>query len=278
MIRTITAAILVFGALAACQNPPTQNNANISPPGLNETEKVDHPIMMSEKAHHKSTFMDKGMVAYDLVLTFGGKERFRGRIWQTTEGSRIRLEEEGGRILVYKDAEVRMQPMEAKSAGARFDVLTWPYFFAFPYKLSDPGTFWGEFASKRLMDKQWLSGRLSFASGTGDSPDDWYQTYFDPETHQVKAAAYIVTFGQSAEAASEDPHAVVYEDYQEVDGVPIAHRWLFYGWREKEGLTDQLGEAFVSNVEFAAVNEDKFVLRENFQVISNKFSIPKVGF
>lgn len=240
-----------------------KNGDALPPPGLIEKEP-EHPIMMAEMAHHKGDFLKKEVVAYQVNIEFGGKLVMQGKVWQRTDGSAIRIEDQHGRTMLFDGDEVYLAPQDANQSGVRFGIFTWTYFFAFPFKLSDPGTEWGAFQTESLMEQEFIAGRLTFDSGTGDSPEDWYHTYFDSKSHLVKAAAYIVTYSKSEEEASVDPHAVVYENYKEVDGVPIAHTWGFYGWQEEQGLTENLGKAEISDVQFSAYQAEQFSAGSDF--------------
>ncbi|MGB5927551.1 MAG: hypothetical protein WBH03_05225, partial [Cyclobacteriaceae bacterium] len=95
--------------------------------------------------------------------------------------------------------------------------------------------------------------------GTGDSPDDWYIIYKEPDTDKLKAMSYIVTYGNTVEKASEAPHVIVYDDYQEVDGTMLARSWKFYNWSEEKGIQgDSIGYVTVSNLSFTEVADSLF--------------------
>ena len=64
--------------------------------------------------------------------------------------------------------------------------------------------------------------------------------------------------------AEEDPHAIVYSNYQDVDGIPIATKWGFHGWTKTEGLTDTLGNATLFNFKFVADSDSLFIPPSNF--------------
>ena len=74
----------------------------------------------------------------------------------------------------------------------------------------------------------------------------------------IYTAAYIVTANKSKEEAEKDPHAIVYEDYKQVNGVPIAQKWSFYEWSEQDGLTNKLGQADLAGIRFVEVDSTFF--------------------
>ncbi|MCH2233288.1 MAG: hypothetical protein MK078_03460 [Crocinitomicaceae bacterium] len=203
-----------------------------------------------EEAHGKSTFSKHSTIAFDLQLFFGGTERFNGRITWATNSSKGKLDYMDGRNIEVNEMEITYSDTSMSEESARFTAYTWSYFFMLPYKLSDPGTQWNDYENKSMNGTEYDVEKLSFESGTGDAPDDCYVVYADKESHLIHVASYIVTAGQSVEEAEKDPHAIKYDEYKEIDGVPIAHKWSFWGWTETEGLTDELGYANLSNICF----------------------------
>ena len=87
-----------------------------------------------------------------------------------------------------------------------------------PFKLDDAGT------TLRPMDEAALDARddaamrrakLTFGTGVGDSPDDWYILYLNDDD-TLAAAAYTVTYGKTVAEAEADPHAIVYNNVVDV--------------------------------------------------------------
>lgn len=211
-----------------------------------------------EEAHNKVAFMSKEAISFDIVLKFGGNTRLDGKVSMTTNSSKVRLDRSDGTSIVYDGNKVMISPDTAKIDGARFDVFTWQYFFAQPFKLTDPGTVWEEQGKKVLDSIKYDTAKLSFRSNVGDSPDDWYVIYKDTVTQRLKAAAYIVTFNKEQEKAEEDPHAIVYTNYKSIDQVPFATEWSFYNWNDKNGIQEKLGEATISKIEFFNPSKEYF--------------------
>ena len=211
-----------------------------------------------EATHKKSLFVSKELVNFDLDLWFGGNKRMECQITMSPDFSRIRMELSDGKVLIYDGEEVYQMGDTTEYKTARFDIFTWPYFFAFPFKLTDPGTNWENTTYYSLNGRPYASKKLTFDAGVGDAPDDWYIAYADKESYRLYAAAYIVTMGRDQEKAEEDPHAITYENYQMVEGVPIATQWGFWGWDGDQGLTKKLGQAEISNIAFLPMNEALF--------------------
>lgn len=220
-----------------------------------------------ELAHEKEAFLSHKAISFDILLKFGDKERLNAKITLSTNSNKGLIELANGNSIVYRGDSVFCSPEIANQKGVRFDAYTWSYFFLFPYKLNDPGTVWYDYPNKKLNDSLYLTQKLTFKAGTGDAPDDWYIVYANPKTTRIEVAAYIVTANKTKKAAEENPHAIQYKNYKTIDGVPLAHNWKFWGWHKDDGLTEQLGEASLSNYKFIEETATLFTVSSNFKLI-----------
>ena len=184
-----------------------------------------------------------------------------------TNSSKALIElKDGGKIYTCNDTVKHAPGMEV-SAGTRFDAYTWSYFFLLPYKLTDPGTHWAEHNGGGHNQGSFEAGMLRFDEGIGDTPKDWYVVYADKATGRLNTAAYIVTAGASVDEAEADPHAIVYDQYKLVNGIPVATEWSFYSWTEAEGLGQKLGRGTVSNIEFIDVHPERMDAPEGYAML-----------
>ncbi len=246
--------ILLSISLIACQN----KSKEVSTEAETISETVETPVTNEErftesieKAHYKEDFTQKDAVQFDIYLNFGGANRLDATITMLTNSTKIRIDKKDGSSLLYNGKEVYLSPSETNERGARFDMFTWTYFFALPYKLNDKGTVWNLLDDLALEEKTYKAAKLSFEGSIGDAPDDWYVVYADKESNLVTAAGYIVTFGGNAvENAEKDPHAIKYSNYEKIDGVPIAKTWTYYEWTTENGFTNEIGDATLSNIKF----------------------------
>ncbi|MEZ5022539.1 MAG: hypothetical protein R2728_04625 [Chitinophagales bacterium] len=220
--------------------------------------KIDTSFVgLIESAHQKEKFLSHEAIQYDFNLLFGGKERMNGRFTLLTNSTKALIElKNGSKMLYIHDKSYHTADMEP-SPKIRFDVYTWPYFFLFPYKLSDEGTVWSDYTSEDttgLFDTK----KLSFESGIGDDPDDWYILYKNKATNLIDHAAYIVTANKTVEEAESKPSAIQYLKYEEIDGVPFATEWVFWYWLKDQGLTKSKGNGQVTNIQFVDLEDDFF--------------------
>lgn len=238
--------ILLFTAvvLFACKEKEVKKNV------VEQTQKKELSFANKiEKAHQKDKFLSNDAIQFDTQISFGGNTILDAKISVATTSEYALIElNNGGKIYVDKD-KVFVSPDLKDNPMVRFHAYTWSYFFLFPYKLSDNGTVWNNYATQHNSD-DFTTQKLSFKANTGDAPDDWYIVYADKETNVLQQAAYIVTAGKTKEEAEKDPHAIKYENYQVFDGVPIATNWTFWGWSSAEGVTNQIGNASIKNVTF----------------------------
>ena len=256
MLKNISILILLL--LTGCQS------GSVDSTGKSTVKIATGPVGKMEIAHQKANFWNKSAIQFDLKLIFGGREAFNGNMMLWTDSSRgIVTKKEGQQVYFIKD-QVYHAPDYPNPQGARSVAYTFSYFFMLPYKLSDAGTVWTDMGTKYSEGRSYETQRLSFETGTGDAPDDWYLIY--PEVDGlITLAAYIVTGGNTTkEEAEKNPHAIKYEDYQTVDGIPIARTWGFWNWNEKDGITEQIGAAELTNVRFLSEKESKVEIPEDW--------------
>lgn len=219
-----------------------------------------------ESAHKKDAFLAETAVQFDLFLRFNEKTRLDGTLTLLTNSTKGKIEEKNGSVLYYDNETVYVAPDSSLNASSiRFKAYTWSYFFLLPYKLTDDGTKWEDYPKKAIADEVFNAEKLTFESGTGDAPDDWYILYQDQKSELLKYAAYIVTANKTVAEAEEDPHAIAYSNYEDIDGVPIATEWTFHGWDlAKNRPTELLGTAFISNIKFVDTADAFFNPPPNF--------------
>lgn len=250
IMKNITFLILLL-FLISCTHTPT--------PLPNKT------IAQVESAHQKTKFLENEAIQFDFLLSFHKKERFHGKVVLLTNSTKGMLCTDDGDTIIYVNNRVFHTPDISKPEKVRFDAFTWPYFFLFPYKLSDPGTNWSSYPNNKLNNTSYIAQKLSFQDGIGDAPEDWYIMYADSNTKRIDVAAYIVTANKSREEAEKNPHAIQYLNYEGINDIPISTQWLFWEWDEKTGLHDTIGEASLRNITFLTVDSNYFSPPKHFE-------------
>jgi hypothetical protein len=246
---------------------PATEAASPSRPAL--SREADQFIRVIEKAHGASRWARRAAFEAYLEVDFGGKDVIDGWLLMDTAAHRSRLKLRDGTVAVFDGQAAWVTPASVDIPRARFHLLTWPYFIAVPFKLRDEGAILQVMEAQPLGDRPFPAARLTFAPGTGDSPDDWYVIYRDPATGWVRALAYIVTYDQTVEEAQKTPHAVVYDDYVQIEGAIIPRRWTFYNWSPLRGVEgDPIGQVRLSGLRFVRPEPDAFSAPEDARPVA----------
>ena len=88
----------------------------------------------------------------------------------------------------------------------------------------------------------------------GDAPDDQYILWLEPNTGQLAIINYSVTYGKGA-ASSEDYNAIVFNEWQEVDGLIVPKKFTGHIWEDGKLGKERYGFEF-SNVSFTTEQPD----------------------
>lgn len=221
-------------------------------------------------AHGIEAYREHAVLQVDTVVTFGGKVRIDGVMTFDTPVGKTRIENKDGTVMVFDGQNAWVAPADAPlpPTRARFALLTWPYFVAAPFKLADPGTHMEDVGQQPIApDQPMPTGKLTFGEGVGDSPDDWYMVYSDPNTQRLAGLAYIVTYGKSEKDAESNPHIAVYDAYEEVDGAVLPTSLSFWNWEPDTGkVGEQIGLVELSNYRFIKPGKDTFTKPEGARI------------
>jgi len=219
-----------------------------------------------EQAHGLEAWQKKSALQCDLQITFGDKVISQSQLIFTTDGHHVRMDRNDKTILIWDGKEAWITPEKAQEKMARFELLTWSYFIAAPFKLTDPGTHLEPMEQTPLQEKLCHRARLTFDQGIGDAPEDWYIIYQDPDSKRLRAMAYIVTYGMGKEKAEKDPHAIVYKDFVTHKGVTLATHWEFFAWSKDEGLGQKIGSAQLKNLRFVQPSTNMFTPQKSKRI------------
>ncbi|MEQ8763336.1 MAG: hypothetical protein RL885_05375 [Planctomycetota bacterium] len=217
------------------------------------------------QAHGEEDLYRQPGVAGRLDVMFDGQKVIAGELFFEPSTGRARIDlDEGGRLVFDGERAWSVGTGQAVYPMTRFHLLTWPYFFSAPWKLSDPGTLMSPIDERPLQGERLPSARMTFVTGTGDTPDDWYVVFADPETNALRALAYIVTYGQPLERANEEPHVATYEEYAQVGGLMVPSSIRFWNWNENAGVQGApIGKATFADIEFRSAREGFFDVPES---------------
>ncbi|MFQ5742578.1 MAG: hypothetical protein ACE5HV_03190 [Acidobacteriota bacterium] len=247
--------------LAACQTPPAPSGdqADTGAPAADGGSAEAGFAGAIEAAQGLEAWRAHPAIGADIVVTFRGNTSLDGRLVFKTDMGGSRVELADGTVAVFDGTDAWVSPASSSFQRARFHLLTWPYFFAVPMKLHDPGTHLEPTGEMQLQGQTYDTAKLTFGAGVGDSPDDWYVLFRDRETNFLHAMGFIVTYSKSVEEAEASPEAITYHDYTDVDGVRIPSRWKLWRWSPQGGIEgDPIGEVELSGVRFLEPGPETF--------------------
>ena len=141
-------------------------------------------------------------------------------------------------------------PDSITSVNPHFWATTGYYFEQIPFVLADPGVTVEQLPDATLDGTTYTMIRAGYTEGTGYSDDDTYTLYIHPETRQVDAIRYTVTYGQDLPDGAEPSETLFYyEDYVTVDGLTVAKH--FRGYRFADGERGaRRSEAWADSISF----------------------------
>ena len=211
-----------------------------------------------QKAHNVSRVYAADALTCDLEITINGKPTTVTLTTKTNSG-KMRLQYADGKTVMYDGKKIWLNGGDATDyRQARFDILTWQYFFMAPFKMDDAGTNWQLLTDKMLDNNDYARAKLTFKQGTGDTPNDWFIMHRNKATDFLAAMAYIVTFGKSVSEAEKRPNGITYNDFITVEGVQFATTWTFGKWSEQRGFYDNKGGAKIKNIRFIKSSTETF--------------------
>lgn len=137
--------------------------------------------------------------------------------------------------------------------GARYESIF--YFINLPWLTQDPGVHIADPGVGKLPNdaQEYITIKLTFAPGVGNTKDDYHLLYIDKETFRLKATQYVVTYaalldllGFPPEKTSFGPLVRIFDDYVTVAGLTVPSRYRTYG-ADGEQL---FGIHLISNIQF----------------------------
>lgn len=151
----------------------------------------------------------------------------------------------------WTGSEAWMHPASIERINPRFWASTGYYFEQIPFVLADPGLNYEVLQDDSLEGQPYRMVRVSYDDGVGDAPEDTYTLYLDPDTHQVRAIRYTVTYGRDVPPDAEPRETLFfYEDYTTVDGLTVPRHFRGFGF-ENGTRGDFKNEAWADSISFS---------------------------
>ena len=106
--------------------------------------------------------------------------------------------------------------------GPRFWSLTPYYFVGLPFVLADEGIYFEQLPDATLNGISYHKIKVTYAPGTGDADGDYYVLWLHPETKQLDALNYIVSYpGFFPDGGHLPEKLMVLTDKVVVDGITL---------------------------------------------------------
>ncbi len=230
----------------------------------------NHPSFVTdmEFAHEKDAVYKNELICFNLDMTFGNSNSLM-KIFTTPNSSAIRVDNKNGISTILLDGKTYTNADKSRWESEKSGIYTYQYFFMAPYKFSDQGTRWEKLTPMAVNGKLTNRAKLTFDEGTGDSPKDWYIIHSDPESNLVNHIGYIATGGGTPiEEAEKNAHAITYDKYVQIDGIPMATKWIFSDYDKALGLGDQIGEGILRNIDLMDLRDEfSIALTDEYRLI-----------
>ncbi len=163
--------------------------------------------------------------------------------------------------------EAWIKPGDAEfSPSPRFWALTPYYFVGLPFVLADPGTKFETLDDIDFDGKSYRQVKVTYESGTGDSPDDYYIALIDPETKRLRGVRYIVTSELVAPNGPGPEKLLTHEGLEEFNGVWLPTSHVTYGM-DGETVGEPMRSAVVTEIKFEPWGETDFAMPEGAKVV-----------
>ena len=150
----------------------------------------------------------------------------------------------------------------------RFYMWTPFYFFGMPFVFADPGATQESLGRRSFQGREYDTTRITFKSGTGDSPEDYYVAYVETDSGKLRLVEYVVTFPlirKDKPLEQLEPHAILFEEWQQTNGLLVPKAASFYNWKNGNIDGEPLGKLTFVAVQFSAnpPDESKFAKPAN---------------
>ncbi|MEM0939322.1 MAG: DUF6503 family protein [Bacteroidota bacterium] len=165
----------------------------------------------------------------------------------------------------FDGKNVWVSPDSVDVSRARFYHNLYFYFFAMPFVVGDPGAFYEVIDSKEINGKMYEGLKISYNDGVGDSPEDNYIIWSDPETDQMEWLMYTVTY--RSKETSDNYRLIRYADWKGFNGVVLPQSLQWYQF-SNDSIGDLRSEVIFENIELSTTVPDPsiFEMPENAQV------------
>jgi hypothetical protein len=209
------------------------------------------------------TWESYGTVEYDFALEIGDATRDDHHVFDL-DRRRVRVEHTDYTLGITSATVWAAPNMDAYgyTAPPRFYGKAYTYLFSIPFVFADPGVNVESVGQRRLQGTAYDVLKITFDEGVGDTPRDIFYVYLNPDSHQVHAALFSVTYRNPE--VTRPITGVIYNEWTTAGGLTVPRRAGMYGVSEDQTLEKKLGTFEYENVTFreATPETDAFTMPE----------------
>ena len=154
----------------------------------------------------------------------------------------------------------------AYKGNAKFYYNLMFYFYAMPFVLGDDGINFKEAPVLNFEGKTYSGILISYDSGIGESPEDEYILYYNPDTYQMEWLGYTVTY--FSKEKGKEFHFIKYGAWQDIDGINLPKTLSWYNYENGVPTTHRSDVQFI-NIKLSKEKplEDMFKVPDSTMVI-----------
>jgi len=237
----------ILSIIIACQQPETKNQVIDT---ANESKTKDLPALL-QKALKAHGGLDRWNEMKTMEYSFPKEESKEQQVIDL-ENRKVMLIGENYKV-GFDGADVWVSPNLAAfgKRSARFYHNLIFYFYAMPFVLADDGINYEQLPERSFKDKEYAALKISYQSGVGDAPNDYYVAHFSKTTGLMEYLLYTVTY--YSKEKSEKFNALHYSEWETVNGLKLPKKMVSYNFENGE-----LGEMKYERVfSDASLSKDK---------------------
>ncbi|GAL66723.1 hypothetical protein JCM19301_3201 [Jejuia pallidilutea] len=125
-----------------------------------------------------------------------------------------------------KDVWLTSKDTTAYKGNPKFYYNLMFYFYAMPFVLADDGIMYEETTPLVFEGQTYPGIKIGYEAGIGESPEDEYILYYNPETYKMEWLGYTVTF--FSKEKSKEFHFIKYSNWQTVNGLLLPETLTWY--------------------------------------------------
>lgn len=155
-----------------------------------------------------------------------------------------------------KDVWLTSKDTTAYKGNPKFYYNLMFYFYAMPFVLADDGIMYEETTPLVFEGQTYPGIKIGYEAGIGESPEDEYILYYNPETYKMEWLGYTVTF--FSKEKSKEFHFIKYSNWQTVNGLLLPETLTWYKY-ENNLPTEKRNDLKFTDVKLSKEKLDAFI-------------------